>query len=271
MTRPRARAALQRFIEAGVTRGAIMAVIIISSAALGLETWPAAVDRYGGVLRAVDVIAVMIFTSELAIKLFVYRRAFFRDGWNVFDFIIVSLSLATLGSGTGVLRALRILRTLRLLSLVPRMRLVIQGLLGAIPGMGAVFFLIALVFYVSAVMTTKLFGADFPDWFGSIGASLYSLFQIMTLEAWSDGIVRPIMEVHPLAWTFFVPFILVTSFIVLNLFIAIIVNAMHGIDREQAAADEHGLSRQIALLREEIAAMRAERASEIATPIAHST
>ncbi len=271
MTLSRARVALQGFIEAGPTRGVIMAAIIMSSVALGLETWPFAAERYGGFLRAIDVIAVMIFTSELAIKLFVYRWAFFRDGWNAFDFIIVSLSIATLGSGTGVLRALRILRTLRLLSLVPRMRVVIQGLLGAIPAMGAVFFLIALVFYVSAVMTTKLFGAAFPDWFGSLGASLYSLFQIMTLESWSNGIVRPIMEVYPLAWMFFVPFILITSFIVLNLFIAIIVNAMHGIDREQAAADEHGLSRQIALLREEIAAMRAERASEKATPIAHST
>jgi voltage-gated sodium channel len=120
-------------------------------------------------------------------------------------------------------------------------------------------------------MTTKLFGAAFPDWFGSIGASLYSLFQIMTLEAWSDGIVRPIMEVYPLAWMFFIPFILITSFIVLNLFIAIIVNAMHGIDREQAVADEQGLSRQIALLREEISALRAERVSGNATPIAHST
>jgi voltage-gated sodium channel len=124
---------------------------------------------------------------------------------------------------------------------------------------------------VLGLMTTKLFGAAFPDWFGSIGASLYSLFQIMTLEAWSDGIVRPIMEVYPLAWMFFIPFILITSFIVLNLFIAIIVNAMHGIDREQAVADEQGLSRQIALLREEISALRAERVSGNATPIAHST
>ncbi len=267
MTRAHASLALQRFIEAELTRGAIMAVIIVSSVTLGLETWPAAMQRYGGVLRAIDVIAVTIFTIELAIKLVVYRWAFFRDGWNVFDFIIVGLSLATLGSGAGVLRALRILRTLRLLSLVPRMRVVIQGLLGAIPAMGAVFFLIALVFYVSAVMTTKLFSAGIPGWFGSIGASLYSLFQIMTLEAWSDGIVRPIMEVYPFAWMFFIPFILITSFIVLNLFIAIIVNAMHGIDREQAAADEQGLSRQIALLRGDLLAMRAELASANATPI----
>ena len=275
MTHARLSSALQRFIEAGVTRGAIMAGIVVSSVALGMETWPAATERYGGVLRAIDVIAVAIFTGELAIKLFVYRWAFFRDGWNVFDFIIVGLSLATLGSGTGVLRALRILRTLRLLSLVPRMRLVIQGLLGAIPGMGAVFLLIALVFYISAVMTTKLFGASFPEWFGSIGASLYSLFQIMTLEAWSDGIVRPLMEIYPFAWMFFVPFILITSFIVLNLFIAIIVNAMHGIEREQAAAGEEGLSRQIALLREELAAMRTQLASAnglpIGRPITNST
>jgi len=180
----------------------------------------------GRLLYALDVAALAIFIVEIAAKLFVYRLSFFRNSWNVFDFTIVAVSLLPAGEGLSVLRALRILRALRLISMVPQMRLVVQALLSAIPAMGSVIALLALIFYVAAVIATKLYGADFPEWFGSIGASLYTLFQIMTLESWSMGIVRPVMEVHPYAWIFFVPFILVITFAVLNLFIAIVVNSM---------------------------------------------
>ncbi|WP_341650215.1 ion transporter [Thauera humireducens] len=143
-------------------------------------------------------------------KLIVYRQRFFRSGWNVFDFTIVAITLAPHGEGLQVLRSLRILRALRLVSVVPSMRKVVSALLKAIPGMGSVVTLLLLVFYVASVMTTKL-GADFPEWFGTIGASFYTLFQVMTLESWSMGIARPVMEAHPYAWVFFVLFILLTS------------------------------------------------------------
>jgi voltage-gated sodium channel len=142
------------------------------------------------------------------------------------------------------------------------MRRVVQALFGAVPAMGAVILLLVLVFYVSAVMATKLFGSTFPEWFGSIGASLYSLFQIMTLESWSMGIVRPLMTAYPYAWLFFVPFVLVSSFVVLNLFIAIIVNSMHTVEAEEETSRQDEVAHQIALLREEIAALRRERARE---------
>ena len=106
------------------------------------------------------------------------------------------------------------------------MRRVVGALLAAVPGIASILGLLSLVYYVFSVMATKLFGADFPEWFGTIGASAYSLFQIMTLESWSMGIVRPVMQTYPLAWAFFVPFILITSFTVLNLFIGIVVDAM---------------------------------------------
>ncbi len=124
------------------------------------------------------------------------------------------------------------MRVLRLMSVVPQMRAVIGALFNALPGMGSIVAVLGLIFYVASVMATKLFGAAFPDWFGSIGASMYSLFQIMTLESWSMGIVRPVMEVYPYAWAFFVPFIVVTSFSVLNLFIALIVNSMQSLQAE---------------------------------------
>ncbi len=204
----------------------IIAVIIANAITIGLETSKTAVAAAGGLLAAVDLLALTIFIVEIVAKLYVYRLAFFRDPWNVFDFVIVAIALMPSGEGLSVLRSLRILRALRLISMVPQMRLVVQALLSAIPAMGSVVALLALIFYVAAVMATKLFGAQFPDWFGTVGASLFTLFQIMTLESWSMGIARPVMEVHPYAWMFFVPFILIVTFAVLNLFIAIVVNAM---------------------------------------------
>jgi voltage-gated sodium channel len=157
-----------------------------------------------------------------------------------------------------VLRALRILRVLRLITVVPSLRRVVGGLVAALPGMGSVVMLLALVYYVFAVMATKLFAASFPDWFGSIGASAYSLFQIMTLESWSMGIVRPVMEVYPWAWMFFIPFIITTSFAVLNLFIGIIVSAMQEENEEAAVAERGQMHREQETILAEIRALREE-------------
>ena len=136
-----------------------------------------------------------------------------------------------------MLRALRILRLLRVVSVAPSLRRVIEGLLNALPGMGSVFLLMALIFYIGAVMATKLFGAAFPAWFGTLGKSGYSLFQIMTLESWSMGIVRPVMEAYPFAWMFFVPFILLTTFVVLNLVVGLVVNSMQDAHHVEAEAE----------------------------------
>jgi voltage-gated sodium channel len=210
----------------------ITAVIVLNAITLGLETWPRAMSAAGPLLLAIDRAALWVFTIELALKLWVYRSRFTRDGWNVFDFIIVGVAWLPAAGPLSVLRALRIMRVLRLVSVVPQMRAVVGALFRALPGMGSIVAVLMLVFYIAAVMATKLFGDAFPHWFGTIGESMYSLFQIMTLESWSMGIVRPVMEVHPGAWLFFVPFIVVTSFTVLNLFIALIVNSMQSLQAE---------------------------------------
>ena len=230
---------LKTFIEAEATQRFVIAVIVLNAIVLGLETSPAANDAAGDLLILLDHIAVTIFVVEISIKLIVYRFRFFTNAWNVFDFLIVGISLTPVSEGLTVLRALRILRALRLISAVPKMRVVVQALLEAVPGMSSVIALLCLVFYIAAVMATKLFGGDFEPWFGTIGKSAYTLFQIMTLESWSMGIVRPVMEVHPYAWAFFVPFILIVTFAVLNLFIAIIVNCMH--DAAAEDAEQHQL------------------------------
>ena len=229
---PPAPTLLRDIVESRGFTLAVTIVIAVNAITLGLETWPRAMQKAGPLLLTLDTLALWFFTVEIGLKLWLYRARFFRDPWNVFDFLIVAVAWVPTSGPLSVLRALRIVRALRLLSIVPQMRTVIGALFRALPGMGSVIAVLLLVFYVAAVMATKLFGASFPDWFGSVGASMYSLFQIMTLESWSMGIVRPVMEQHPLAWLFFVPFIIVTSFAVLNLFIALIVNSMQSMQSE---------------------------------------
>ncbi|GAB4393336.1 MAG: hypothetical protein Tsb0032_12370 [Kiloniellaceae bacterium] len=259
--------ALRRLIESAPFQHAITGLILINACILGLETVPSVMAATGEVLVLLDRIIVGVFAAEIMAKLWIYRRRFFTDPWNLFDFTVVAISLVPASAAFSVLRALRVLRVLRLVSVVPSMRKVVQALLGAIPGMASIVSLLALIYYVSSVIATKLFGAAFPEWFGSIGASAYSLFQIMTLESWSMGIVRPVMEVYPLAWAFFVPFILITSFAVLNLFIAIIVNAMqsqHEAENKEALAafsekshdDAQRLEDDLKELRAELRALR---------------
>ena len=205
-----------------------------------------------------DHIILGVFVVEIAVRMLVHGAKFWRDPWSLFDFSVVAIALVPATGNLSVLRALRIIRALRLISAIKSMRRVVGGLLHAIPGMGSIVALLGLVFYVFSVMATKLFGADFPQWFGSIGESAYSLFQIMTLESWSMGIVRPVMEVHSWAWAFFVPFILITSFTVLNLFIGIIVDAMQTQHEAEEAEEQANTKADLDEILEEIRALRAE-------------
>ena len=233
------RARLREFVEGKRFQAVIIGLIAFNSVVLGLETSATVMAKIGGLLVFVDRIVLGVFVVELALRIAAFGWRFFRDPWNVFDFVVVGIALVPASGPFAVLRALRVLRVLRLISTVPRMRRVVQALLTAIPGMGAIIALLALLFYVGAVIATKLYGGSFPEWFGTLGESLYTLFQVMTLESWSMGIVRPVLEVYPYAWLFFVPFILVTAFTMLNLFIAVIVNAMQSQhDDENRAADE---------------------------------
>jgi voltage-gated sodium channel len=215
--------------------GGILAVIMFNALVLGLETSPRVMATAGAAIELLDQLCLAVFVLELVLKIFALRGGYFRDGWNIFDFVIVAISLVPGAGGLSVLRAMRILRLLRVVSVAPTLRRVVEGLLNALPGMGSVFLLMGVIFYIGAVMATKLFGATFPDWFGSLGRSAYTLFQIMTLESWSMGIVRPVMEVYPYAWAFFVPFILVTTFAVVNLVVGLMVNSMQ--DAHQAEAN----------------------------------
>lgn len=220
------RERLGSWIEAPAVQWIITAVIILNAVILGLETDTGIMASAGELLVALDRACLVVFCVEIAIKLLAYRGLFWRSPWNVFDFVVVAIALVPDAGPLAVLRSLRVLRVFRLLTVLPSLRRVVAAFLHAIPGLGSVVAVLAVFFYVAAVIATNLFGATHPEWFGSIGASLFTLFQIMTLESWSMGIVRPLMADHPWAWVFFVPFIVLATFTILNLFIGIIVSTM---------------------------------------------
>ncbi|MBW6418721.1 ion transporter [Celeribacter sp. PS-C1] len=233
------RAQISHLLDRPITRHFIMSVILFNAVILGLETSGYIMARAGGLIVALDMICLSIFVVELLAKIYAQGPRFFRDGWNLFDFAIVGISLSPVGEGLSVLRALRILRLLRVVSVVPSLRRVVEAFILALPGMASVFLLTGIIFYIGSVIATKLYGPSFPEWFGTLGASLYTLFQVMTLESWSMGIVRPVMEVHPESWLFFVPFILITAFAVMNLVVGLIVSTMQDahVEEEHAATD----------------------------------
>ncbi|WP_170433581.1 ion transporter [Ruegeria arenilitoris] len=220
------RQRLQAFVENPRFSQFITGVILVNAVLLGMETSDGLMAKFGPAIVLFDTICLTIFVAEIAVKLVANGRRFFLNGWNIFDFVIVGIALVPGGAGLSVLRALRILRVLRVISVAPRLRRVVEGFISALPGMASVFLLMAILFYIGAVISTKLFSDSFPEWFGDLGLSAYTLFQIMTLESWSMGIVRPVMEVYPYAWLFFVPFIMVTTFAVVNLLVGLIVNSM---------------------------------------------
>lgn len=258
---------IAHWVETPPVQYYIVGLILINAIVLGLETSADIMATWGGLLVSIDNVILVAFVIEIALRIYGHGWRFFRDPWGVFDFVIIAIALIPASGPLAVLRALRVLRVLRLVSMMPQLRFVVEALLSAIPGISAIAGLMVILYYVFAVMATGLFGGTHPEWFGNVGASMYSLFQIMTLESWSMGIVRPLMESHAYAWAFFIPFILIATFTILNLFIAIIVNTMQNmhqkaLNAEQVAIEgaikEEGVHVEVELraLREEIAALR---------------
>lgn len=251
------RARLRELVEGPLFQRVIIVLIIVNAAILGLETAPSIMATWGPILLALDAAILWIFVAELALRLWAHGPRFFRNGWNLFDLAVIAIALAPESGPLAVLRALRVLRVLRLVSIVPSMRHVAEALLRSVPGLGAIVALLAVLFYVFAVMATKLFGETNPQLFGTLGASLYALMQVMTLEGWSGDIVNPVLEHHPYALAFFIPFMLLSTFTVLNLFIALIVDSMQKLARaEDDGAAAGAADARLVELTAELAALR---------------
>lgn len=236
----------------------VLGLILLNAITLGLQTSSGVMASIGGPLRVIDTIILSVFVVELVLKLIAWRLAFFRSGWNVFDFIIVGISLVPASDGLTVLRTLRVLRLLRLISQIPKLREIVEAIGRSLSGLMWTAALLSLIFYIFGVMGTMLFRDAAPAQFGTLGSSLLSLFQVMTLDNWSI-IFGTVRETYPWAWAYFVPFILIATFMVLNLFIAVIVNATQSLGRDEDAehhtqllAEIRSLSAQVADLQQRV-------------------
>ena len=261
---------LTTFLDAPPFQTAIIGLILVNAVVFGLEALPTVVAEYGPLLSALDRAILWIFVAEIGARLVIFGPLrFFRDPWSVFDFTVIGIALLPATGSLSALRALRVLRVLRLVSVLPSLRAVVDALLRALPSMASVAALLALVLYVGAVIATRLYGATFPQWFGDLWSSLLTLFQMLTLEGWAD-IMREMLAVHPSAWLFFVPFVLIATFAVLNLVVAVIVDSMQSGVRAAVEEDEkhrdEALRRDIdgeieqtlRAIREEIADLKAQ-------------
>lgn len=243
---------IESLVESTLFQNIIIALIVINAATLGLETSPFFTERYGVILETLDTVILNIFVAEILLRLYVHRLDFFTRPWCILDFLVVSISLIPAAAVFSALRTLRILRVLRIISTVPSLRTVVEGLLTAIPGIIAVSSILLIFFYVFGVIGTHFYGKAFPEFFGTLGKTMFTLFQVMTLESWAMDVVRPVMETYHTAWIFFTLYILVTTFTMLNLFVAIIVNAMHS-DSDQNA--EKSRIASTAIILEKISAL----------------
>ncbi|MFC0386781.1 ion transporter [Muricoccus vinaceus] len=274
---PTLRARVARLVTSTRFQQIVTGLILLNAVTLGLETSASVMEAYGPLLEVTDSALLWLFSAELALRIFAFRGRFFRDPWGIFDLLVIGIAWAPSGGDLAVLRSLRVLRVLRLLSVVPSLRHVVEAMLAALPGMGSIVLLMGLMFYVSGVMATKLFGESLPERFGTLGNSVFTLFQLMTLEGWVEDIVKPAMEHHPGALLFFIPFIVISTFVVLNLFLGVIVESIQTLresresadaEAAQAAtdaaasaahADSQMLMSEVRELRKEIAALRGER------------
>jgi voltage-gated sodium channel len=246
---------LVRILTDPRTERVVLGLIMFNAITLGLETSPSIMAEHGALLHALDRAVLTVFVVELLTRMIAFRAAFFRDPWSLFDLIVVGIALVPATGSLSVLRALRVLRLLRLVTAVPSLKRVVGGLVRALPGMGSIMLLLMLIFYVFSVMAAKLFGEAKPEQFGNLGAAAYTLFQVMTFDDWSAGIVKPLLDDHPYAAAFFIVFILLSTFMVLNLFIGVVVNAMQR-EHEKAEALEREAERE--MIEEEVGPMHQE-------------
>jgi voltage-gated sodium channel len=247
------KAKIAKLINSRWFQTGVLVLIIVNALILGAETFSGIEEKAGVALMVMDRLIVYAFVAEISLRMFAEAGSYFKKGWNVFDFLVVLVSLIAATSGLAALRAFRVLRVLRVITVIPRMRIVVSALLDSIPGIASVGVVIALIVYVFAVIAANLYGGAHPDLFGDVFTAMYTLFQVMTLEGWPDIAAR-VAETHPQSWIFFLTFVMIATFTMLNLFVAIVVRVVEE-DSEPWFGDL--LNNQVAI-RDEVAQMRGE-------------
>lgn len=246
---------IERFVNHPKVQHTIVFLIVLNAALLGLETSPTVTQAFGPELVMLDHAILAVFILEIVLLITARGLKFFTDPWCVFDLVVVGIAVIPATESFSVLRALRVLRVLRLINKIESMRVVVSGLLNSLPSLASVAGLTAIIFYVFSVMATNLFGHEFPELFGGMGDSAFTLFQVMTLEGWSEGVARPIMEKMPQAWIFFLVFIMISTFVVVNMFIAVIVDSLNNLEKDTTKIknEERGIQQDVTALRQQVA------------------
>lgn len=264
----RARAAVRRLVEQPAFQRVIIGLIVFNAVILGLETYPAVVARFGPGLEAVNAVVVAVFVLELVLRIYAYGWRFFRSGWNIFDFVVVIAALVPASSTSAALRLLRLLRVFRLLSAVRSMRMVIGALAASIPGILSMGGLFLMVMYVFAIASTTLFAPLDPQHYGDLGSTFTSLYRIVIGDGWSDVVV-PLASGRPWVWIYFVGFSLIGAVVLLNLFVAVVVEGMNRMqtdELEENREEDQGHTRlildEVRALREQVDRLEAERNAE---------
>lgn len=219
------RGKIRKAVESRWFQALVLFLILVNAVILGAETLDPVNRAIGHELMIIDQVIIYAFLIEILLRIYVYRAEYFRNGWNIFDFLIVAISLIAATSGLAAIRAFRVLRVLRVVTVIPRMRVVVSALLDAIPGIASVGLVVMLIVYVFAVIAANLYGPEHAELFGDVFVAMYTLFQVMTLEGWPD-IAGEVSETHPNSWIFFLTFVLIATFTMLNLFVAIVVRVV---------------------------------------------
>ena len=225
MCMPNLSRRIDSFVNATTFQNTIMALIMINAVVIGLDTYPGIRAEYGPLLSGIDQFIIWIFVVEITLRWISWspRYMFLANGWNLFDFLIISVALLPTAPYFSIIRIFRVLRVLRAFRFIPGMSHLIVALLKSLPSLGHILFLTLILFYVYAVIGTSLYSEGSPKFFGSLHISLLTLFQIATLEGWPD-ILTSISKTSPKAWIYMLSFILMGTFVVLNLVVGVIVN-----------------------------------------------
>ncbi|MFM9045280.1 MAG: ion transporter [Solirubrobacterales bacterium] len=221
--------AISRLVHSSWFEGFIFTVIILNAIVLGLETYPDIQDRYGDTLYLLNEIFLGIFIVEILLRISAYGSRpwnYFRSGWNVFDVVVVfAVFIPGDRENATLLRLVRLLRVVRVVSVLPDLRVLLSGMARAIPPIASMAALAVLLIFIYGMIGWKIFGEAIPERWGDIGEAMLTLFTILTLEGWNE-ILFAGQEVTQFAWVFFVSFVLIASFLLINILIAIIINAV---------------------------------------------
>ena len=214
-----------RVTSSKIFKNTIVLIILINSIVLGLITSEAIYAKFGELLEFILSACVVIFTVEITLRIIAKGWRFFLNGWNIFDFLLITMALMPETGAAITFRVFRVLRALRMVSSMKKLRHIVSAILVSAPHVFWAAVLEMIIFYIFGIMGQNLFHEAFPQWFGTLGETVYTLFQVTTLESWSMGIARPVMKVYPWAWMYFVPFVMISSYIVLNVVVGVVVNA----------------------------------------------